>query len=145
MEKLVQKYYQKLDRTQLGKVRSLMDEIDWANRFIGIKGARGAGKTTLLFQYILFKQLPPRQTLYVSLDDLYFTENRLYHLAEQFVNEGGKHLLIDEVHRYANWSSELKNIYDDFPDIQEVFVKAFLSINFLSIIPLNIQLSVISG
>lgn len=62
MEKLIQKYYQKVDRTQLGKVRSLMDEIDWSNRFIGIKGARGAGKTTLLFQYILIRQLPAKQT-----------------------------------------------------------------------------------
>ncbi|KEO75923.1 ATP-binding protein [Anditalea andensis] len=126
MEKLVQKYYQKLDRTQLGRVRSLMDEIDWSNRFIGIKGARGAGKTTLLFQYILVKQLPTSETLYVSLDDLYFTENTLYSLADEFVNEGGKHLLIDEVHRYANWSSELKNIYDDFPDVQVVFTGSSL-------------------
>ncbi|WP_114748122.1 ATP-binding protein [Pleomorphovibrio marinus] len=126
MERLLKKYYQKLDRTQLGKVRSFMDEIDWSNRFIGIKGARGAGKTTLLFQYILVKQLPPSKTLYVSLDDLYFTENTLYSLAEQFVNEGGKHLLIDEVHRYANWSSELKNIYDDFPDIQVIFTGSSL-------------------
>lgn len=126
MEKLIQKYYQKLDRTQLGKVRSLMDEIDWSNRFIGIKGARGAGKTTLLFQYILLKQLPPQMTLYVSLDDLYFTENSLFALAEQFVNEGGKHLLVDEVHRYGNWSSELKNIYDDFPELQVVFTGSSL-------------------
>jgi hypothetical protein len=89
MQKLLQKYYQKLDPTQLGNVRSLMDEIDWSNRFIGMKGARGAGKTTLLFQYILLKKLPAQQTLYVSLDDLYFTENTLVGLAEQFVNEGG--------------------------------------------------------
>ncbi|WP_057937333.1 ATP-binding protein [Algoriphagus resistens] len=126
MEKILQKYYQKLDRAQLLKVRSQMLEIDWSNRFIGIKGARGAGKTTLLFQYILFKQLPAQETLYVSLDDLYFTENSIFSLAEQFVNEGGKHLLIDEVHRYANWSSELKNIYDDFPDLQVVFTGSSL-------------------
>jgi predicted AAA+ superfamily ATPase len=126
MQKLLQKYYQKLDRTQLGNVRSLMDEIDWSNRFIGIKGARGAGKTTLLFQYILLKQLPTKQTLYVSLDDLYFTENTLVGLAEQFVNEGGKYLLVDEVHRYPNWSSELKNIYDDFSDLQVVFTGSSL-------------------
>ncbi len=126
MEKLIQKYYQKLGRIQTGNVRSLMDEIDWSNRFIGIKGARGAGKTTLLFQYILVKQLPTSKTLYVSLDDLYFTENNLYDLTEQFVNEGGKHLLVDEVHRYDNWSSELKNIYDDFPGLQVVFTGSSL-------------------
>ncbi|GAB2622423.1 ATP-binding protein [Belliella aquatica] len=126
MEKLIQKYYQKLDRTKLLKLRSQMFDIDWSNRFIGIKGARGAGKTTLLFQYILLKQLPTQETLYVSLDDLYFTENSIFSLAEQFVNEGGKYLLIDEVHRYANWSSELKNIYDDFPDLQVVFTGSSL-------------------
>lgn len=126
MEKLTQKYYQKLDRTRTEKVRSLMDEIDWKNRLIGIKGARGAGKTTLLFQYILLKQLPLKQTLYISLDDLYFSENKLYNLVEQFVNEGGKHLLVDEVHRYANWSSELKNIYDDMPELQVVFTGSSL-------------------
>ncbi|MFD2203946.1 ATP-binding protein [Shivajiella indica] len=126
MEKLLQKYYQKLDRIQQNKVRSLLEDIDWSNRFIGIKGARGAGKTTLLFQYIKVKQLNPNQTLYVSLDDLYFTENNLYSLTEQFVNEGGKQLLVDEVHRYPNWSSELKNIYDDFPDLQVVFTGSSL-------------------
>lgn len=126
MEKLVQKYYQKLGRTQTLKVRSLMEEIDWTNRFIGIKGARGAGKTTLLFQYIILKELPTKQTLYISLDDLYFTENTLYNLAEQFVNEGGEYLLVDEVHRYGNWSSELKNIYDDMPDLQVVFTGSSL-------------------
>lgn len=126
MEKLLQKYYQKLDRTQLNKVRYLMDEIDWSNRFIGIKGARGVGKTTLLFQFIKVKNLNPSETLYVSLDDLYFTENKLYDLTEQFVNEGGKHLLVDEVHRYQNWSSELKNIYDDFPDLQIIFTGSSL-------------------
>lgn len=126
MEKLFQKYFQKLDRTDVEKVRSLMDKIDWSNRLIGIKGARGAGKTTLLLQYIKLNHLPPEQSLYVSLDDLYFSENKLYQLTEQFVNEGGKYLLVDEVHRYPNWSSELKNIYDDFPDLQVVFTGSSL-------------------
>jgi predicted AAA+ superfamily ATPase len=103
-----------------------MDDIDWSNRFIGIKGARGVGKTTLLFQFIKVKDLSPAETLYISLDDLYFTENKLYDLTEQFVNEGGKHLLVDEVHRYPNWSSELKNIYDAFSDLQVIFTGSSL-------------------
>lgn len=110
----------------MNKLRSLLSQIDWSNRFIGIKGARGAGKTTLMLQYILVNQLPKNQCLYVSLDDLYFTEHKLYSLAEQFVLEGGKHLLVDEVHRYPNWSSELKNIYDDFPELQVVFTGSSL-------------------
>ena len=126
METLVQKYYQKLGRTPTEKVRSFLNNIDWSNRLIGIKGARGVGKTTLLFQYIILKKLPKEHTLYISLDDLYFTANTLYDLAEQFVHEGGKHLLVDEVHRYGNWSSELKNIYDDMPDLQVVFTGSSL-------------------
>ncbi|MFW6370659.1 MAG: ATP-binding protein [Bacteroidota bacterium] len=103
-----------------------MNRIDWNNRLIGIKGARGAGKTTLLLQYA--KEFLPKdnQTLYVSLDDLYFTENSLVDFAEQFVLQGGKYLLLDEVHRYQNWSQELKNIYDDHPDLKVVFTGSSL-------------------
>ncbi|MGM0377913.1 MAG: ATP-binding protein [Bacteroidota bacterium] len=66
------------------------------------------------------------QTLYVSLDDLYFTENKLVDFAEQFVIQGGKYLLLDEVHRYQNWSQELKNIYDDQPDLKIIFTGSSL-------------------
>lgn len=98
-----------------------MAEIDFTSRLIGIKGARGAGKTTLLLQYAK-KHLPQDHTvLYVSLDDLWFTEYKLVHLAEEFVKKGGKYLLLDEVHRYAGWSQELKNIYDDAPELSVVF------------------------
>lgn len=126
MEKIFEKYYKKLQRTQLLTKRALLSKIDWSNRFIGIKGARGSGKTTLLFQYVLEYKLPIEQTLYISLDDLYFTENNLVELVDRFVKEGGLYLLIDEVHRYANWSSELKNIYDDYLDLQIVFTGSSL-------------------
>lgn len=127
MERIFEKYYQKLDTVTLNLQRSLLSDIDWTNRFIGIKGARGAGKTTLLFQYIHKRRLPQNnQTLYVSLDDLYFTENKLVDLADRFVKEGGKYLLLDEVHRYPNWSAELKNIYDDHADLQLVFTGSSL-------------------
>jgi hypothetical protein len=121
MEKIFQKSYQKLYRVPNQFKRYLEDKIDWNSRLIGIKGARGAGKTTLLLQYA--KEFLPQdnQTLYASLDDLYFTENTLIDFAEQFVIQGGKYLLLDEVHRYQNWSQELKNIYDDQPDLKIVF------------------------
>ncbi len=101
--------------------RYLLQKIDWKNRLIGIKGARGAGKTTLLLQHAR-EQLPQdHQTLYVSLDDLYFTENKLVDLADQFVKQGGRFLLLDEVHRYSNWSQEIKNIYDDQQELSIIF------------------------
>lgn len=121
MEKLFEKSYKKLDQVTYRFHRHLLDEIDFSSRMIGIKGARGAGKTTLLLQYA-HRQLPlDHQVLYISLDDLWFTENNLVDLADAFVKQGGRYLLLDEVHRYPGWSQELKNIYDDQPDLSVVF------------------------
>lgn len=121
MENLFEKSYQKIDSVSLKFVRYLYTEIQWKSRLIGIKGARGAGKTTLLLQYAK-RHLPiDKQTLYTSLDSLYFTENTLIDLADKFVKQGGNYLLLDEVHRYSNWSQEIKNIYDDYPSLQVIF------------------------
>jgi predicted AAA+ superfamily ATPase len=94
---------------------------------IGIKGPRGVGKTTLLLQYL--KKKDPTisgQFLYASLDHVWFLENTLYDLASDFQKQGGKILALDEVHRYPNWSQELKNIYDDFSDLKVVFTGSSL-------------------
>ena len=121
MEKLFEKFYYKADFISLDFQRYLMHSLPWTNRMIGIKGARGTGKTTMLLQYA--KQYLPtgNHTLYVSLDDFYFTENKLQQLADGFVKQGGKHLLLDEVHRYPEWSVALKNIYDDHLELQVIF------------------------
>jgi predicted AAA+ superfamily ATPase len=119
---LFTKYLAKLQRASTKFVRDIIHQIDWEhNRLIGIKGARGAGKTTLVLQYLKQTAFSAGQTLYVSLDDLYFSAHRLYDLGETFVRTGGKLLVLDEVHRYANWSQEIKNLYDDFPDLRIVF------------------------
>ncbi|MCF6352791.1 MAG: AAA family ATPase [Cyclobacteriaceae bacterium] len=103
-----------------------MNKIDWSNRFIGIKGSRGVGKTTLILQYIKQNFAPDNRVLYVSLDSLYFSEHTLYDLASQFYKKGGELLVIDEVHRYPNWSQELKNIYDDFINLKVIFTGSSL-------------------
>lgn len=121
MDKLFEKSFQKVDRTQVEFHRYLLSVVDWRNRMIGIKGARGAGKTTLLLQYARLNLPQDHRTIYISLDDLYFTENRLVDFAEEFVKQGGRYLLLDEVHRYSDWSVELKNLYDDFPDLKIIF------------------------
>lgn len=121
MDALFEKSDKKLDRVPLKFHRYLSQSIDFHSRMIGIKGARGAGKTTLLLQYATEHLPQNHQVLYVSMDDLWFTENKLVHLAEQFVRQGGKYLLLDEVHRYSGWSQELKNIYDDEPDLSVIF------------------------
>lgn len=126
MNTLYEKYIRIINATPLDFSRSIMELIQWDARLIGIKGARGVGKTTLLLQYIK-KNLPVDQTsLYVSLDNIWFAENTMSALADQFVKQGGKFLFLDEVHKYPNWSQELKNIYDDFPELKIVFTASSL-------------------
>lgn len=126
MESLFEKHQQKIAATNLTFIRSFMDEIDWNERLIGIKGARGIGKTTLLLQHIKKEWKFSRRVLYVSLDNIWFSENRLVHLAEKFSKQGGTHLFLDEVHKYPNWAQEIKNIYDDQPELNVVFTSSSL-------------------
>ena len=122
MENLYKTFYQLLSRTNSDFVRYLYPKIRWSNRLIAITGARGAGKTTMILQHIkkTFGDAP-NAALYVSLDNIYFSNNRLLDFAHDFDKMGGKYLFLDEVHKYANWSIELKNIYDSLPDLKVVF------------------------
>lgn len=126
MDSLFEKYFKKIDLVSLDFKRSLMDQIQWNARLIGIKGARGVGKTTLLLQYIKENLPIDVTTLYVSLDNIWFAENKLSTLTDTFVKRGGKYLFLDEVHKYPNWSQELKNIYDDYPELKVVFTGSSL-------------------
>lgn len=101
--------------------RYLFNFIKWENRLIGIKGARGTGKTTLLLQWIKEQNLPAEKAAYFSLDDLYFTANTLKDTVSQFYKNGGVILVLDEVHKYKNWSQEIKNCYDFYPDLKIIF------------------------
>ncbi|HEY8400717.1 MAG TPA: AAA family ATPase [Cytophagaceae bacterium] len=127
MDVLIEKYAKKLSLLNQEFRRSLIDEINWKARLIGIKGAKGVGKTTLLLQFAKFRlQGDLNSSLYVSLDDLWFNRNTLVELADAFAKRGGKWLFIDEVHKYGNWSQELKNIYDDYPELKIVFTGSSL-------------------
>jgi predicted AAA+ superfamily ATPase len=100
--------------------RYLYQEIEWSARMIGIVGPRGVGKSTMLLQHI--KNHPNRnKMLYVSADIIYFNTHTLVDLADELVKDGGNYLFIDEVHKYKNWSQELKQIYDVHPDLHVVF------------------------
>ncbi len=95
--------------------------INWQNRLIIIVGARGVGKTTLILQYIKENLMAkPDEFLYVSLDDLYFSKNNLVDFAGDFVKRGGRYLFLDEVHKYKNWSQEIKSSYDYYPELKMV-------------------------
>ena len=122
MERLLEKSVRKINNVSVAFKRYLYNEINRTNRLIAIKGARGTGKTTLLLQ--LAKNYKSDEVLYVALDDLFFSENSLYGLAEKFAKIGGKIILIDEVHKYPNWSRELKLVYDDFLDVKVIFTSS---------------------
>ncbi len=102
--------------------RFLFDQIDWNQRMIAIKGPRGSGKTTLMLQRIKFGLIAnSNEALYVTADHYWFYTNNLVETANEFYQNGGRFLFIDEVHKYPNWSRELKNIYDSYPDLKVVF------------------------
>ena len=120
MRTLYQKYETLLQNTKTDFKRYLYKKISWDSRMIGIIGARGVGKTTMILQYIK-ENIDPKKALYVSADDIYFGENRLVDLADFFYKNAGEYLFIDEIHKYKDWSVELKNIYDSFPGLKIVF------------------------
>ena len=126
MDLLVQRFYEKYAQTRIETIRDFENKVDWKNRIIGLKGSRGVGKTTLLFQHLKKSYKPTHRVLYASLDHFWFAENRLYHLADNFYKKGGEILFLDEVHRYPDWSVELKNIYDDFSNLKIVFTGSSL-------------------
>lgn len=101
--------------------RSLFDTIDWDQKMIAIKGARGVGKTTLMLQRQKFGLDKNAHSLYVSMDHPYFYNRTLFDLTDDFYKLGGRFLFIDEVHKYALWSRELKVLYDAFPELKVVF------------------------
>ena len=101
--------------------RGLMDEIDWENRLIAIKGTRGVGKTTFLLQYAKERFGTDRSCLYLNMNNLYFVQHRLVDFAEKFVNDGGQVLLIDQMFKYDDWSHELRKCYERFPSLKIVF------------------------
>ena len=110
-------------------IRSIDKKINWNSRLIGIKGARGCGKTTLLLQHLKNNHMDlvsSGKALYVSLDNIWFAKNSLLDLVETFSKNGGKILYLDEVHRYEDWPIYIKNIYDDYPELQVVFTGSSL-------------------
>lgn len=119
-ESLYQTMNELVTSTKTDFRRYLFNEINWDSRMTGLMGPRGIGKTTLLLQRIK-EQKGNGKYLYVTADDLYFSDHTLVKLAADFVKDNGTHLFIDEIHKYRNWSQELKNIYDKHPDLHIVF------------------------
>jgi len=126
MEELFWQHDVMIKKTKMTFVRRFIDSLPWNKQLIGITGFRGVGKTTILLQYIKHNYGNSTDALYISLDNLYFTNNTLTSLVHRFIAKGGKHLFVDEVHKYPNWSIELKNIYDTYTDLRVVFTGSSL-------------------
>ncbi len=127
MDELIELFRKKIAATDMGFVRSFEAKVNWNARLVGIRGARGVGKTTLILQHI--KKTfggDLGKVLYVSLDNLYFSDNSLLDLAKEFSRRGGTHLFLDEVHKYPDWSKIIKNLYDDYPELSVVFTGSSL-------------------
>ncbi len=108
-------------------IREFETTVSWDARLIGIMGSRGTGKTTLMLQHMK-KTFGDELhcSLYLSLDNIWFADNRLVDIADYFVKRGGTHLFLDEVHRYPFWSTEIKNLYDEYPSLHVVFTGSSL-------------------
>ena len=121
METLFRSFRTQLEHTSTEVVRFLHDQIAWDSRLVAILGARGVGKTTLLLQHIKLYDRED-ESLYVTADDFYFTKYRLFYMAYQFYKLGGQKLYIDEIRKYKDWSREVKNIYDQIPGLQVIYI-----------------------
>lgn len=120
MDNLIRIYKKLLRETETTFFRYLYHEIDWGNRIVGIRGPRGVGKTTLMLQRIK-KDLCADEVLYVNADDIYFGNHTLIDLAGRLVQRGVHYLFVDEIHKYKDWSKELKLIYDYYSELNVVF------------------------
>ena len=109
-----------LQQTTSAFHRYMFSKVSWDSRMFGIVGPRGIGKSTMILQYIKENRTEKRM-FYVTADHLYFTSHTLVDLVDEFAKEGGEQIFIDEIHKYANWSRELKQIYDSHPDIKVGF------------------------
>ncbi len=127
MEALYNKHKILISNVSLRIVRDVMNKISWDKQLVGIRGSRGVGKTTLMRQYIRQKYgTRAGEALYCVMDSMYFTNHTLLDLAEHFHQMGGKHLFLDEVHKYPTWSKEVKEIIDLWPDMKVTFTGSSL-------------------
>jgi len=127
METLYNKHRILISQANLDIVRDMMNTISWDRQLVAIRGSRGVGKTTLVRQYIKQRYgTNAGEALYCVMDSIYFTNHSLLDLAERFHMMGGKHLFLDEVHKYPTWSKEVKEIIDLWPDMKVTFTGSSL-------------------
>ena len=100
--------------------RYMYGQVSWEARMFGLVGPRGVGKSTMILQYIK-EHRNERRMFYVTADHLYFSSHTLVDMVDEFAKEGGEQIFIDEIHKYPDWSRELKQIYESHPDVKVGF------------------------
>lgn len=121
LDKLLKISERLIAATSLSNRRYLYDKIDWKQRLICIIGARGTGKTTMLLQRLKEAGKSGRvKVAYLSLDNIYFYSNTVFESVSELYDQGSRLIVLDEVHKYGNWSLEIKNLYDSYPDLKLV-------------------------
>lgn len=118
---LVTVYHRKLAETSLSFKRSLYSLINWDVRMLGIKGEKGVGKTTLILQHIKETFDNPDDALYVSMDNLWFKTHSVIDLVDYLYSIGVNYVFLDEIHKCPDWTAVLKNLYDNYPNLNVVY------------------------
>lgn len=121
MDYLVEIHNKLLESSRKTIRRELMNQINWDDRLIGIKGFRGVGKTTFLLDLVQERYADDKTCLYVNLNSFYFSRRKLFNFADEFYKKGGKTLILDQINKYPDWSSELKQCYEYLPELKIVF------------------------
>ncbi len=111
----------RVENTDITFIRPIYNTIEWNSRLILIKGCRGVGKTYLMLQFL---KKSTQKSIYLTLDNLYFLTNTISETVEILYNSGFRIFALDEIHKYPNWSIEIKNIYDNFPDIKMIITSS---------------------
>jgi len=113
-----------LVKQRISYKRYLFKHIDFNDKMIAIFGARGVGKTTMLLQYLKSLLSQNKKAIYISLDFPFLSNVDLIELIEELIEkEKISYLLLDEVHRFRNFGSYLKTIYDLF-DLKVIFTSS---------------------
>ena len=120
MQALIEQFKSKLELIPTKFLREHHNQINWDCRIIGILGQKGVGKSTLILQHIKLQD-NISEVLYVQADDIYFGAHTILELAKKFYSHGGRILYVDEIHKYNNWSHEIKLIYDQVPLLKVVY------------------------
>src|SRR5574344_1995018 len=122
MENFFQRHAYLIEHTDTSMTRSLMNEIDWSYRLIGILGPRGVGKTTFLLQYAKLNfDVNMERCLYINLNSFYFQGCGIVGFADEFVKRGGRVLIIDQVFKHNGWREELCECFHKFPTLHIIY------------------------